>query len=75
MIRTAHPLRAIVSGVEVETRVRCKDDGHPAGCYHPGLDVTFCHCGRVRYPGAHEVESWPDRDARLLSHIGSRSRA
>lgn len=71
--RISKPLHAQVSGLEVETRIRCFDDDHPPGCYNPCLDVTFCHCGRIWYPGAVALERWPDRDARLLSHVANRS--
>lgn len=30
---------------------RCASLDHPAGCYNPHMDVTFCICGTVRYPG------------------------
>lgn len=69
MIRTSHALCAVVSGIEVETRLRCLDDNHPPGCFNPCLGVTFCHCGRVRYAGLVTLAHWPDRDARLVDHI------
>jgi hypothetical protein len=32
-------------------RAQCDADGHPAGCYNPGSDTTYCRCGFVQYPG------------------------
>lgn len=67
--RTSRRLRAVATGLEVETRVRCQDDNHPAGVWNPLLAQTFCHCGRVQYTGYVEQDRWPDRDARLVDHV------
>lgn len=52
-------LRTLItaSGPDVETRLRCQDDGHPPGCFHPWMG-TFCHCGRVIYEGFREPVRW-----------------
>lgn len=60
-------LIAHASGLEVETRIRCQSDDHEPGAFNPLLDSTFCHCGRVRYPGVVELVVWPDRARRLLA--------
>ena len=58
-------LRTLVaaSGPELETRARCRDDGHPVGAVHPwwfsGQPGSFCHCGRIIRAGALPVVQWP----------------
>lgn len=56
-------LRRLVSTVNgisrLETRARCQDDGHPAGCWSPWLGVTVCHCGRVWHRGRLPIVAWP----------------
>lgn len=69
MNRTSHRLVAKATGMEMETRIRCQDDNHQPGAYNPWLNATFCHCGRIRYPGHVEQDRWPDRDARLTEHV------
>lgn len=68
--RTSRRLLAVATGLEVETRIRCQDDDHPAGVWNPLLEQTFCHCGRVQYVVPVEPDRWPDRDARLTAHVG-----
>lgn len=67
--RISRPLRGVASGLEAETRARCQDDNHQPGCFNPWLEVTLCHCGRIWYPGPRALVRWPDRDARLTTHI------
>lgn len=55
ILRTLIPAR----GPDLETRARCQDDQHPAGCYSPWLDITVCHCGRVWYEGEQPIVHWP----------------
>lgn len=73
-VRSSHLLCATVSGLEVETRLRCFDDNHPAGVFNPALGGTFCHCGRVCYEGLVETVVWPDRQARLIEHVAAAAR-
>lgn len=61
-LRTLRP----ASGPELETRTRCQDDGHPAGCFNPLWPGTFCHCGRVIYAGELPIVRWP-RPPRTLT--------
>ena len=37
--------------------------------YNPWMDTTFCHCGRIHYPGLVERVRWPDDEARLTEHV------
>lgn len=59
------------AGPDLETRARCQDDGHPAGCVNAqwfnGDPGTFCHCGRVIYHGALPVVSWRKPTTRQLA--------
>jgi len=70
VLRRSYRLIATASGMEVETRVRCQSDDHEPGVFNPWLDQTFCHCGRVRYPGFVAEVVWPDRARRLLAPMG-----
>jgi hypothetical protein len=58
-VRTLNP----AYGPDIETRVRCQDDGHPVGAVHPwwfdGQAGSVCHCGRVIYRGVLPVDRWP----------------
>lgn len=38
---------------------RCAALDHPAGCYNPWLNETFCICGAVRYAGHRAVRNRP----------------
>lgn len=53
-------------GLDLETRARCQDDGHPAGCFNPWMG-TFCHCGRVIYEGQLPVVRWRPPTANELA--------
>lgn len=35
----------------IAARNACDKLGHPAGCYNPWSDTTYCRCGFVQYPG------------------------
>lgn len=60
-LRRLNPTR---DGQNLETRVRCQDDGHPVGAVHPywfghNQPGSFCHCGRIVRRGVLPVVRWP----------------
>lgn len=50
---TRHELIPAADADEADRRATCATDGHPASCFNPWFDATFCRCGARRIPGDH----------------------